>query len=134
MHSESGGDDGLHGNQTIMESTFNDFETDWEITRYSGVVHGFTLWDSADAYSPVADARSWEAMFGIFGELMAVPKMGDVVDMPVEPEGPCGNDEPGSAPSDTDAIESSAITGGWSQMISAWLSYALGVALVAMLA
>ena len=131
MYSESGGDDGLHGNQTIMESTFNDFETDWEITRYSGVVHGYTEWDDADAYSAVADARSWEAMFGIFEELMAVPKMGDDVDMPVEPEDPGGEDEPASAPSDADAIESSAVTSG----TSGWnLLAAMGVALVAMLA
>jgi hypothetical protein len=33
----SGGDDGAHGNQTIMEDAFNGGNADWEITRYAGV-------------------------------------------------------------------------------------------------
>ena len=37
MFSLSGGDDGLHGNQTIMEDAFNSGNADWEITRYGGV-------------------------------------------------------------------------------------------------
>ena len=42
----SGGDDGLHGNQTIMEDAFNSGNADWEITRYAGVGK-FSLWHEA---------------------------------------------------------------------------------------
>jgi hypothetical protein len=51
----------------------NAANADWEITRYSGVVHGFTNWDSTDAYSLKADYRSWESMLTAFEELMPIP-------------------------------------------------------------
>lgn len=44
-------------------------EADWEITRYSGVGHGFTSWESS-AYSPKADYRSWQSMLTSMKELM----------------------------------------------------------------
>jgi hypothetical protein len=75
-YSLSGGDDGLHGNQTIMEGAFNGGLADWEITRYSGVGHGYTAFSSG-AYNLVADARSWESMLTSFEELMAVPRIMD---------------------------------------------------------
>jgi hypothetical protein len=68
----SGGDDDAHGNQTVMETAFADGNAEWEITRYSGVDHGYTSWYS-DAYNLVADARSWESMKTSFRELMAQP-------------------------------------------------------------
>jgi len=58
----SGGEDQAHGNQTYLESVLNDNAAEWEITRYSGVVHGFTVWDNANAYNLNADARSWTDM------------------------------------------------------------------------
>ncbi|CAJ1965305.1 unnamed protein product [Cylindrotheca closterium] len=70
----SGGDDGLHGNQTIMESTFDEGAASWEITRYSGVDHGYTAFASG-AYNLEADARSWKSMLNSFNELLAVPQM-----------------------------------------------------------
>jgi len=69
----SGGDDDAHGNQTTLEAALNGIDADWEITRYSGVVHGFTKWDSEDAYSVMADTRSWDSMLSIFEELMDGP-------------------------------------------------------------
>lgn len=74
MCSLSGGDDGFHGNQTIMEDTFNSGNATWEITRYSGVEHGFTVF-GGDAYDLVADARSWESMMSNLEELLATPQM-----------------------------------------------------------
>ena len=124
LNSESGGDDGLHGNQTIMENAFNEGDADWEITRYSGVVHGYTVWDSANAYSPVADARSWEAMFGVFEERMAVPV--PVMDSP-SMDSP--SDSPVESPSDssTTSADSGAMSSTWN------LFAAFGVVVVAML-
>lgn len=69
----SGGDDGLHGNQTIMEDAFDSGNALWEITRYSGVGHGFTVFGGG-AYNLVADARSWESMLLSFQELLSVPQ------------------------------------------------------------
>jgi hypothetical protein len=36
-----------HGNQTQLEDALNGANADWEISRYSGVFHGFTAWESA---------------------------------------------------------------------------------------
>lgn len=68
----SGGDDDAHGNQTELEASLKAGNATWEITRYSGVVHGFTDWNS-DGYSLKADYRSWESMLTSFAELMPVP-------------------------------------------------------------
>ena len=68
----SGGDDDAHGNQTVLEHYLNSNMADWEISRYSGVDHGFTSWES-DAYNLNADVRSWTAMMNAMKEVMAVP-------------------------------------------------------------
>ena len=81
-YSLSGGDDDLHGNQTIMEDAFNSGDAEWEITRYSGVVHGYTAFASS-AYNLVADARSWESMLSSFRELMAVPERANIAETAV---------------------------------------------------
>ena len=57
-----------------MEDTFNEGGASWEITRYSGVDHGYTAFASA-AYNLEADARSWKSMLNSFNELLAVPEM-----------------------------------------------------------
>lgn len=74
-----------------MEDAFNSGNATWEITRYSGVNHGFTVFDS-DVYNLVADARSWDSMLSVLQELMAVPQM--VVDT----DG--GSSAPGPSPTD----------------------------------
>ena len=69
-----------------MENTFNGGNATWEITRYSGVVHGYTKFSDAEAYNPVADARSWNSMLNSFNELLAVPMMDmDGTDAPEAP-------------------------------------------------
>lgn len=93
----SGGDDDAHGNQTVMETTFEEGGAGWEITRYAGVLHGFTNFESADAYNLVADARSWESMRSAFAELMAVPQKADA-----------GNDTSPPADTTSDNGDSSA--------------------------
>jgi len=65
----SGGDDYMHGNQTVLEQTLDNASADWEITRYSQVGHGFTKWDGSD-YSLTADARSWDSLMLVLGELL----------------------------------------------------------------
>jgi hypothetical protein len=45
----------------------------WEVTRYSGVVHGFTAWEYGDAYSLRADTRSWDSMLTALAELRKMP-------------------------------------------------------------
>lgn len=62
---QSGGIDDAHGNNTELEMALNDAGATWEITRYSGVDHGFTEW-GAGAYDALADSRSWDAMFSVF--------------------------------------------------------------------
>jgi hypothetical protein len=64
-----------------MELIFNEGQSNWEITRYAGVLHGYTEW-SGDAYNLVADARSWESMMSSFMELMAVPSKLSTIDDP----------------------------------------------------
>lgn len=76
LFSESGGIDDAHGNQTELEAALNAANASWEISRYSGVDHGFTDW-AADAYSLTADARSWDSMLALFQELMVKPMMAE---------------------------------------------------------
>jgi Dienelactone hydrolase family len=83
-HSLSGGDDDAHGNQTLLEAALNGGNATWEITRYSGVDHGFTDW-TASAYNLKADYRSWQSMQTTFAELMPVPtRAGGAVDPVVD--------------------------------------------------
>lgn len=69
MFHRSGGIDDAHGDQTVLESALDGGGADWEITRYSGVDHGFTNWESPD-YSLKADYRSWQSMLTSMKELM----------------------------------------------------------------
>lgn len=55
----SGGSDDAHGNQSVIESVLQAAD-EWEISRYAGVYHGFTEWESP-AYNFNADIRSWRA-------------------------------------------------------------------------
>jgi dienelactone hydrolase len=49
---------------------------DWQLVKYSGAVHSFTIPDAGSdnskgaAYNAVADRRSWEAMKGFFAEVL----------------------------------------------------------------
>jgi dienelactone hydrolase len=49
---------------------------DWQLVKYSGAVHSFTIPDAGSdnskgaAYNAVADRRSWEAMKAFFGEVL----------------------------------------------------------------
>lgn len=70
----SGGADDAHGNQTELEAALTQGNAEWEITRYSGVEHGFTAWGGG-GYSLTADYRSWESMLTAFEEILPVPTM-----------------------------------------------------------
>lgn len=54
-----GDDDDAHGNQTVLEEALDSGNAKWEISRWSGVDHGFTSWTNG-AYNVRADIRSWE--------------------------------------------------------------------------
>ena len=84
-----------------MEEAFNSGNATWEITRYSGVNHGFTVFDS-EAYNLVADARSWDSMLGTLQEKLAIPQL----------EGADGDsDAPGASP--TESAGDVETSGAW---------------------
>ncbi|KAG7373156.1 dienelactone hydrolase [Nitzschia inconspicua] len=118
----SGGDDDAHGNQTVMEMSFEEGDAEWEITRYAGILHGYTSWYS-DAYDLVADARSWESMLTSFQELMAVPVSGDATSDPcveISREGvACPGSEPLAPAGGSDGSAGSALTLGFSVVAAA---------------
>jgi hypothetical protein len=101
VRSLSGGDDGLHGNQTIMEAAFESGDADWEITRYAGLGHGYTAPGSPD-YSITGDVRSWESMLTAFEDVMAIPQK---VAATPSPEAST-SDVPSSAPVGVETSES----------------------------
>ncbi len=68
----SGGNDGQHGNQTLVESILNEGNAEWEISRWSDVDHGFTNWAN-DAYNLRADFRSWSAFLTAMKDKMDGP-------------------------------------------------------------
>jgi dienelactone hydrolase len=99
----SGGDDPLHGNQTTMEGAFNGGEANWEITRYAGVQHGYTV-PGQEPYNLNADVRSWESMLSSFEELLALPQ---IAATPT----PSGVPTASSPPSESPTIATPAPTG-----------------------
>jgi dienelactone hydrolase len=63
----SGGDDDASTDVVDLEETLNAANATWEITRYSGIEHAFTVFDD-DRYNEWADQRSWESMTGFLQE------------------------------------------------------------------
>jgi len=60
----SGGNDDASSDIMTLEETLdmaNVTVNDWEITRFHGLRHGFTVWGSG-AYDPWADERGWNSM------------------------------------------------------------------------
>eukprot|EP00592_Proboscia_alata_P014804 CAMPEP_0194397656 /NCGR_PEP_ID=MMETSP0174-20130528/125665_1 /TAXON_ID=216777 /ORGANISM="Proboscia alata, Strain PI-D3" /LENGTH=971 /DNA_ID=CAMNT_0039193857 /DNA_START=24 /DNA_END=2940 /DNA_ORIENTATION=- len=57
----SGGADDTATDIMKLEDTLNVANATWEITRYSGIKHGFTAFESG-AYNKWADERSWKSM------------------------------------------------------------------------
>ena len=53
----------------------NDAKVDWQLVKYSGVVHAFAVPSAGNdnskgaAYNARADRRSWQAMQDFFGEI-----------------------------------------------------------------
>lgn len=108
---QSGGIDDAHGDNTELEMALNGANATWEISRYSGVDHGFTSWTNS-AYDSLADWRSWDAMLSVFemilkdkdemGNITGVDEMGNITD--VEGLGDDELDEMGGADGET-AVE-----------------------------
>ena len=128
----SGGEDDAHGNQTILEDSLNMGNADWEITRYSGVFHGFTDFDG-DAYNLNADIRSWTAMLSAMEMLMAspMPATGDVEtstngDMDASPNGE--DDVMSTNGGEEDDTSAAITTGSWLFLSSPPLLFLLCIA------
>ena len=68
----SGGEDDASTDIMDLEATLDNATATWEITRYSGIEHAFTVFDD-ERYNEWADTRSWESMTEFlkesFGEL-----------------------------------------------------------------
>lgn len=95
----SGGNDGQHGNQTYVEMLLNDGTAEWEISRWSGVDHGFTEWES-NAYNLNADYRSWSAFLSAMEEKMAAPVLVGDGEGETPETSPNGEEAPASAPTE----------------------------------
>lgn len=63
----SGGDDDAGTDVEFLESQLNEANATWQITRYSGIEHAFTVWTD-DRYNELADSRSWREMETFFKE------------------------------------------------------------------
>ena len=57
----SGGEDDASSDIMQLEKTLDFVNATWEITRYSDIVHAWTVFDS-DAYDEFADMRTWDSM------------------------------------------------------------------------
>merc|ERR1712032_948064 len=77
---QSGGEDDAHGNVTVLETELNNAKAEWEITRYSNVLHGFTHW-GVPAYNARADWRSWDSMSSLLSEVLVSNKMDDSMEV-----------------------------------------------------
>jgi len=69
----SGGEDDASTDIMTLEETLDNATATWEITRYSGIEHAFTVFDD-DRYNEWADMRSWDSMVVFlkeaFGEIV----------------------------------------------------------------
>jgi dienelactone hydrolase len=63
----SGGDDDASSSIMDLETAFDTANATWEITRYSGIEHAFTVF-SDDRYNAFADMRSSESMYQFLQE------------------------------------------------------------------
>merc|ERR1712099_33386 len=63
----SGGNDDAGTAVEDLESRLKEANSTWQITRYSGVFHGFTKFDSS-AYNEWVDMRSWKEMSSFLAE------------------------------------------------------------------
>lgn len=84
----SGGDDDNATEIMDLESTLDAANATWEITRYSGTGHAFTVFDD-DRYNKYVDMRSWDSMWTFlkecFGEMpfeAGPPEATNVTDVP----------------------------------------------------
>jgi len=64
----SGGDDDTGTAIEDLESKLVDANSTWQITRYSGIEHGFTMFD-LPAYNAWVDERSWNEMGSFLSEV-----------------------------------------------------------------
>jgi len=67
----SGGEDDTATTITNLELTLDSVDAIWEITRYSGIQHGFTVFENP-AYDAWADARSWSSMSSFLTEAFGI--------------------------------------------------------------
>jgi len=65
----SGGADDTASDIIELENTLNEANATWEITRYSGIEHGFTVFQGG-AYNEWADERSWKSMSSFLKEAL----------------------------------------------------------------
>jgi len=63
----SGGDDDTSTDIIDLENTLSASDGNWEITRYSGIQHAFTVFGGS-AYNALADQRSWYSMSTFLSE------------------------------------------------------------------
>jgi len=79
----SGGIDDAQGNQTELEEKLNEANATWEITRYAGVDHAFTVWNGS-LYNLMADARSFDSMISLFAKVMPPQRVSATI-APISP-------------------------------------------------
>jgi len=77
----SGGNDDLGTKVEDLEARLKAANATWQITRYSGVEHGFTIFDS-NAYNEWVDQRSWKEMSSFLRERFGEVEYG--TDEPIE--------------------------------------------------
>lgn len=95
-----------------MEDSFNGGSAEWEITRYAGVNHGFTVLGGG-AYDITADARSWDSMLKFFTENFIVPNLSDAPTMAPSAMVPFATMAPGA-----DADAASGVLGTLTALIA----------------
>eukprot|EP00873_Tetraselmis_striata_P012071 jgi/Tetstr1/432335/TSEL_021733.t1 len=70
---QSGGADESPEDIAWLQESLTTMGGEWDITRYSKVLHAFTAWSRPDRYHPRADGRSWAAMAARFEEFIPSP-------------------------------------------------------------
>lgn len=101
----SGGEDDTATRIMDLEDTLSEVNGTWEITRYSGIEHAFTVF-SDNRYDLWADARSWQSMSTFLAKVFGVTNMFSMDMMTEDYVAPTGytNEYVGEPPAMTNVV------------------------------
>lgn len=103
---QSGVDGDDMGNMIKLETMLIDMAANYEISRFSGVQHDFTDWDSS-TYNSRATVRSFDQFESVLSEVFAIAAVGHS-NIPIEEDSTATNPSPESGAAESESAKNEA--------------------------